>query len=249
MVDSYTDRVRLTLALAGTIAKDRRSKRVDPEHILHGLLLDASGEAARVLRRLGVDPADLHVELEESLPAAPALPLGEAAEGVMSRARESMERLGEDRLGSADLLIGLLEGTSGIASRILREAGIGEEKVRGELVAMRRGRAGPVGSKEAPVPEILCSARLGLTGIRQVVRLRSREETLGALGERLARRHEDLLVSYLTLAVGDPVRAHEIEVRFLNPDRLSDALPPDRQALTVIGAEEVGLRWTAVRRA
>ncbi len=156
MFDSLTDRVRLAVALADTSAKDRRGSRVGPEHILHGLLLEGSGEAAKIMRRLGIDPGVLRTEVEATLGAVPALPLSEEGLFVMTRAHSAMEALGGKQLGTADLLLGLLDEEGTLAHRVLDEAGVTAEAARREILAMRRDQGQGLTTTGLPGLRILC---------------------------------------------------------------------------------------------
>jgi len=249
MFDSLTDRVRLAVALADTSAKDRRCSRVGPEHILHGLLLEGSGEAAKVMRRLGIDPGVLRTEVEATLGAVPALPLSEEGLFVMTRAHSAMESLGQGQLGTADLLLGLLDEEGTLAHRVLDEAGVTAEAARREILAMRRDQGQGLATG-LPGLRILCSAELGLTGLSDLLSLRSREETLGELARRLVDLHEDALTSYLTIASGREILRDDVVVRFREPAEPDEGsvLPDERRVLDVPGVKSIGLRWTVVAR-
>src|SRR5260221_13750896 len=63
----YTPRVKKVLALAGKEAKALNHSFVGTEHILLGLLREGEGVAARVLKRLEVDPARTRNEILKEL--------------------------------------------------------------------------------------------------------------------------------------------------------------------------------------
>ena len=63
----YTPRVKKVLALAGKEAKALNHSYVGTEHILLGLLREGEGVAARVLKRLEVDPARTRNEILKEL--------------------------------------------------------------------------------------------------------------------------------------------------------------------------------------
>ena len=74
-----TDRARRTLERADRLSLRLRAAHVEPEHILVPLL-DVEGRAGQVLRGVGVDVALLRDAAagDTSVPAAPAVPAGEA---------------------------------------------------------------------------------------------------------------------------------------------------------------------------
>lgn len=91
-----------------------RRSRVGAEHILYGLIMEHSGTAASALRSLGVD---LHVIERHLWPyLSPGFsskmranpPFAESAKNVMKYANEECGGNPDTRLGTAQLLLGLL---------------------------------------------------------------------------------------------------------------------------------------------
>src|SRR3984893_5096939 len=74
----YTPRVKKVLALAGKEAQALHHSYVGTEHILLGLLREGEGVAARVLKRLEVDPARTRNEILKELDPSFAPPESEA---------------------------------------------------------------------------------------------------------------------------------------------------------------------------
>jgi ATP-dependent Clp protease ATP-binding subunit ClpA len=235
---TLTDRVRLALALADTSARNRSEAEILPEHLLHGLLMEGSGESARILRRLGVDPAGLCAELEETLPRLPTLPLSGDAQETLARALRVTEELGEARTGSAVLLLALLEA-GGVSSRLLEDSGLSPANVRREVLELRHGRR----PFEEGGARVLCRCVLGLDGPVEALALRSRDETVDSLAERLLARHENVLRSYLSLAAGRRLARGELVVRILDGE--DRPVPASCPVLDVPGESGAELRWTA----
>ena len=77
----YTPRVKKVLALAGKEAKALNHSYVGTEHILLGLLREGEGVAARVLKRLEVDPARTRNEILKELDPNFTPPESEAQSG------------------------------------------------------------------------------------------------------------------------------------------------------------------------
>src|SRR5260221_522761 len=77
----YTPRVKKVLALAGKEAKALNHPYVGTEHILLGLLREGEGVAARVLKRLEVDPARTRNEILKELDPNFRPPESEAQSG------------------------------------------------------------------------------------------------------------------------------------------------------------------------
>jgi len=62
-LDRYTQKAQEAILAAQQLATEQASPVLDAEHILAALLQDPEGVPAAVLRQLGVDPAQLSVEL------------------------------------------------------------------------------------------------------------------------------------------------------------------------------------------
>src|SRR5687768_4603251 len=96
---SFTDQARAVLELARVNASTRHHERVDPEHLLLGLMGERDGAGAAVLRQIGIDPRDVQARVEGKLKPSgsgrltgPDLPYTARAKRVLGFAmRESRE--------------------------------------------------------------------------------------------------------------------------------------------------------------
>jgi ATP-dependent Clp protease ATP-binding subunit ClpA len=127
--ERLTPRVRRVLAIAEDEAVGLRQAEVGTEHVLLALLREGRGLAARALRELGVEPADLAQRLRLRLTPAPVgadgpIGLGPGARAAMEMARAEAARLHHDYLGTEHLLLGLLRDGEGPAFVVLNGAGV-----------------------------------------------------------------------------------------------------------------------------
>lgn len=99
------------------------------EHLLLALLAENGGGAAAVLASCGADIDSIRARLQEMqevgnevVSEAMKLPFTPRAKEVLNFALEESERLGHDRVGTADLLLGLLREGYGIAAQALLDS-------------------------------------------------------------------------------------------------------------------------------
>jgi ATP-dependent Clp protease ATP-binding subunit ClpA len=153
--DRFNDRAKRVLALAQDEAVRHRNNFIGTEHLLLGLIREGEGVAAKVLQRLGVDPAKARTALEASIPADDSAPeptsivLIPRTKKVIELAIDESRTLGGRYVGTEHLLLGLIrEGTSA-ASEVLRSLEITLERARREVAAVL-GELPPEG--EAAIP-------------------------------------------------------------------------------------------------
>jgi ATP-dependent Clp protease ATP-binding subunit ClpA len=89
-----TARAKQVLALANREAEDLDDAEVGPEHLLLGIIRQASGVAALVLRDMGVDLGDLRNEVLEAREANERLLVGASVAADASRSEEA-RRVGQ----------------------------------------------------------------------------------------------------------------------------------------------------------
>ncbi len=135
-----SDRAHAVISRARADAAQRRSRFIEPEHLLIALLQEDGGLAMTILDRLGFDrPALVRAAagaVEESVAAEDVIieldiPFSSPARGVLRDAFHEA-RITRDRIGTDHLLVGLLveEGTP--AARVLADAGVRATAIRAE---------------------------------------------------------------------------------------------------------------------
>ena len=67
MFERFTERARQVVVLAQEEARTLKHNYIGTEHILLGLVRESSGLAARVLRDLGAEPAQVRAEIKRLL--------------------------------------------------------------------------------------------------------------------------------------------------------------------------------------
>ncbi|MBS0262871.1 MAG: ATP-dependent Clp protease ATP-binding subunit [Planctomycetes bacterium] len=142
-----TNRAQRVLQLAaGNVAARFNHEEFGTEHILLALMKDGSGRGVAVLTNLGIDLRRLWLDVEASIEAFPGMYNRTSADptpGAERAVRYSIDEsqaLKHDYVGTEHLLLGLFREQEGIASRVLRTAGLTLDLLRAavqEIVAKR----------------------------------------------------------------------------------------------------------------
>jgi methylenetetrahydrofolate dehydrogenase (NADP+)/methenyltetrahydrofolate cyclohydrolase len=171
-LDRYTERARRALTAAHAEAVKHRQNYVGTEHLLLGLLRESDSTAARALIGLGFRLADIQKATAAGAARgdraiATDLGLSPRARRVIAYAQEEAERLGQERIGSEHLLLGLVREEAGIGGQMMRTLGITEDSLRKEVDALVRG-----GAVEPPGSAII-DGRAIAAQVREEVRQRA----------------------------------------------------------------------------
>ena len=140
MFERFTDRARKVMALANQEAQRFNHEHIGTEHILLGLVKEASGVGANVLKNLDVDIKKLRLEIEKLVKSGPdmvtmgKLPQTPKAKKVIEYAIEEARALNHNYVGTEHILLGLLRETEGVAAQVLMNLGLKLEDVRQEVL-------------------------------------------------------------------------------------------------------------------
>jgi len=141
--DRFTIKSQEAITAAGTLAEQRRNPQVTPEHLLAVLLEQEAGIVVPVLRKLGVEPAQVRSELNAALDALPVLGSGGEASGpanelvqVLRAAEHEMRELKDEYVSTEHLLVALA-GHDSKAGEILRAAGAAKQALLAALAEVR----------------------------------------------------------------------------------------------------------------
>lgn len=121
MYERFTAGARHAMQAANRAAIRSNCDYISTEHILLGLLEDASCGAVRLLEYKGLSPARLRPLVEASVtpPDSPG-----AAKRAVESAIEEAHAIGSWEIGTQHLLLGVLCAMDSAASRILSDAGL-----------------------------------------------------------------------------------------------------------------------------
>src|SRR5579875_4030953 len=145
-LNRFTEKAQEALGRSQSAATSRHHQGVDVEHLLAALLEDEQGLAASILKLAGLDTAALRQKVEAELARIPRVSGSGADAGqvyvtqrlgrVLARAEQEAGKLKDEYVSIEHLLIALA-AEPGAASRILREAGLTNDKLMDALKRVR----------------------------------------------------------------------------------------------------------------
>ncbi len=133
-----TDRAQKIVDLASAEAQRMKHAVVRGEHLLWGMIKDGGGVAVNVLKNLNVDLPQLEKAVKEKLDAD-KVDVDEleqqldATEECLKTACEEAKALEHDKVGTEDILLGILKDTQGFASEVLSDFGVKFDAAKQEV--------------------------------------------------------------------------------------------------------------------
>ena len=141
MFERFTDQARRVVALAQEEARMFRHNRIGTEHLLLGLIQVEDGVAAESLQSLGVSPAAVRERVEEVIGrgrwAPPVnIPYEPRAKKVLDLSLREALALGDHRVGTEHILLGLIREGDGPAALVLTSLGADLSRVRQQVLEL-----------------------------------------------------------------------------------------------------------------
>ncbi len=139
MFERLTERARHVLVQARQEAEQLGHGRIGSEHLLLGLIREHDGTAAQVLGDLGITFDDVRDRVERSVGLAAgepsrSPPFTPRAKRILDLSLRSAMQLGHDRIGTEDLLLGIVDEGHGVGARILQDLGVELPRVRQAVI-------------------------------------------------------------------------------------------------------------------
>ncbi|CAN1513531.1 Clp, repeat (R) domain containing protein [Fimbriimonadaceae bacterium] len=135
MWQNFSEDARNTSAMAMKIAKRYGHKKVGPAHFLLGMLEQPNCQGTSILVSLGISIDDLRHELHQSISQQPAssgwfAKLDDSLGEALRLAELESKYQGRSKIGSEDILVGLLEQGNRSAAQTLVKFGVSVSSVR-----------------------------------------------------------------------------------------------------------------------
>jgi ATP-dependent Clp protease ATP-binding subunit ClpA len=135
------DRAKRVVELARRRADGHGSHVIGPEHVLLALVAVRHGLAARVVANLAGSSASAESVIADvrppgRQPSPVHIPFDAAGEEAMVRAAQQARSMGDDRIGTEHLLLGIL-ATDNAAVRGLSTLGVTYDAARAEIQRLR----------------------------------------------------------------------------------------------------------------
>ena len=124
-MSSYTPYAQQALNGASAIAHHYNHAYIGTEHILASILTMPACEACQRLERLGLDPDDLKMELDqmigrgEALKSVGELPVTARTRKILERAKLEAGRLKADSIGTEHIVLAMLKDGESVAAQLL----------------------------------------------------------------------------------------------------------------------------------
>ncbi|RMH57632.1 MAG: ATP-dependent Clp protease ATP-binding subunit [Candidatus Hydrogenedentota bacterium] len=137
-----TERAKRVLELAAAAARSLNWDYIGTEHILLGILREGGGVGIEALKRVGIDPSALLVEVEENLSTGSNvrqegdLPYSPRARAVLDIAEREARSANQNYIGSEHILLGLVAEEEGGAAQILLSHRIDVEQLRAAVASI-----------------------------------------------------------------------------------------------------------------
>jgi hypothetical protein len=141
MLARFSDSAAAAQLLARDEARRLGQDRVDPEHLLLGLIRQRDGVAVKALNRLGVNLETLRHQVEDSIghgdavPAGPIRPSRPRGQKVLNSALPEALADGSTEMGTGHMLLAQFHD-DGPAAQALARHGANEQKVRAAIAAV-----------------------------------------------------------------------------------------------------------------
>jgi ATP-dependent Clp protease ATP-binding subunit ClpC len=129
MFEKFTERGRKVIIFAKEEAEKRQNDYLGTEHLLLAVLKEEDGLPVAILKRMGITPEEIRLEVERNLPqgtnimAFGDIPFTPRAKKVLELAVEEARLLGHNYIGSEHIFLGLIREEEGIGGKILRSFG------------------------------------------------------------------------------------------------------------------------------
>ena len=142
-IEKFTNRSKEALQAAHNEAIERNQQELRPSHILYALLNQEDGLVSSLLEKMDVNTSRVKTDVEQALNAIPSVSGTGASQVYQSRefselllkATKEAEKMKDDYVSVEHFFIALLD--SGKCSKILKDAGVSNEKILEALKAIR----------------------------------------------------------------------------------------------------------------
>ena len=143
-LDKMTTKAQEALQAAQDLAEQRNHQELTPEHVLSALLTQEQGIVSALLKKMGVQPDAIGREAARALDeqpqvqgAAAEIYVGRRLKDLMLDAQKRSQEFKDEYVSSEHLLLALVGGNHGAASRALKDGGVREAALLSALAEVR----------------------------------------------------------------------------------------------------------------
>jgi hypothetical protein len=159
--ERYTEHARRVIFFARYEASVLGSSAIDTEHLLLGWLRETARTSGSLLKRAGLNAAEMRKQIESQVPAGPPMstavdiPLSPAAKRALQRAGEEADRGGSPAIDVDHVFLGLLGEPDTAAGRYLRSQGLHVDEVREDVRLALPSCAPAAAPRELPFEKLV----------------------------------------------------------------------------------------------
>ncbi|MCA9859651.1 MAG: type VI secretion system ATPase TssH, partial [Thermomicrobiales bacterium] len=146
MNQGYTEKAQQALGAAQQRTRELRIAQLEPELVLQALLNQSDGVVPQVILKMGLDPRNLAIAVDQAVNALPKLQhsaearLSNATAKLLEDANRIAAQFGDEYTSTEHFLLAMLDNTSSDVAKLLNRNGVTEEKVRDALKEVRGGQ-------------------------------------------------------------------------------------------------------------
>jgi len=139
MLNKFSPRSQRVMECAKEEARRLRHNYVGTEHVLAGFAILGEGVAVTALQKLGVDLAELRLEIEKWVGLGPESlvvrnpPYTPRVKKMLALAGRQARLLDHQYVGTEHLLLGLIKENGGVAAQILKKHDVDYARARREV--------------------------------------------------------------------------------------------------------------------
>ena len=150
-LDKITIKAQEAVQASVAIAQQNGQQTIEPVHLLKGLMDKARDVVGYLFQKLGVNIQQMELLAQQEISHLPRVEGGQPylsndANRVLIRAQELSTQMGDEFVSAEPILLALLQ-VGGTVSRMLKDAGVGENELRQAILELRQGQR--VGSQSA----------------------------------------------------------------------------------------------------
>lgn len=140
VMNNFTPRAQMTLALARKEADRFKNNHLDTDHLLLGIIRLGEGVASTVLRTKQIDLESVRRRIESELKkhtsatVAGNLPYTAEVKKALALAAKEAKALNHSYVGTEHILLGIVRLDTGLAAQVLVELGVTLGQLRGEIL-------------------------------------------------------------------------------------------------------------------
>jgi ATP-dependent Clp protease ATP-binding subunit ClpA len=137
--ERFTEQARQVIVLAQEESRSLKHDHIGAEHLLLGLVREGQGIAARILDSFDITLEGVRREVVRLVGEGQGVSLGQIpftaeAKRILELSLREAQSLGDTRIDTEHLLLGLARENAGVTARILDGFGADAEKVRDEVL-------------------------------------------------------------------------------------------------------------------